>query len=143
MPRPLPIDHPARLAARERGETRYLSTRPCPRCGLNVRFVASASCYACAVAYQKSRNAAKIKTPPKEKPFRKSAKVRAARIKAAPRFNEKFQSEISEYRHSILGREHSKYLDGLTMKGIGEHAARDEKPARLRHAFHQFKKSAR
>jgi hypothetical protein len=151
MARPPSIDHEAREAARARSETRYVG-RPCVRCGSTERFVASACCAPCATAYQKARSAAKPKAPRKTKkvspviPFRKSAKLRAARIRAAPHFNGKFIHDLAAAdANSPGGRSRSAYLNNriaVFIPNIVEHAARNDVPrARVRGgANHQYKK---
>jgi hypothetical protein len=140
-----PID-PDQEIARKREDKIYVSKRPCPR-GHFLRWVSSSGCHICQLARQNAKYAAKIKyvakvKTPKEKPFRKSGKLRAARIKAAPSFNAKVRFELAEYAHSPGAKRRSAHLNQL-INGIVEHAARDDFPRAIRPrggAFHQFKR---
>src|SRR5690242_11919456 len=50
------LNHPARLAALETGETRFDTRVPCPRCGFSLRYTFRNSCVECkAVAKRGAR----------------------------------------------------------------------------------------
>ncbi|MCU1340544.1 MAG: hypothetical protein JWO19_6125, partial [Bryobacterales bacterium] len=88
MPRP---SDQAREQARARGDTRYISVRPCPQ-GHFERFVASSGCYVC----QTIRQGSTPKKPKQPKPHRVSAKNHAENIEAdKTRFKrQKIEQEI-------------------------------------------------
>jgi hypothetical protein len=142
MARPPSPDHEAREAARARGDKRYLSTRPCLRGHFDF-YVSGKGCYVCMIAAQRLRYIAKPKAPRpvKEQPFRKSAKLHAARIEAAPRFRGKHIHDLAAAdANSPEGRSRSAHLDAL-VKGIVAVGVLHAPPKTQ--SYHQFKKVAR
>jgi hypothetical protein len=105
------LPDPEREAARERGDKRYISAKPCPHGHVGERFVISTACCVCADITRAKRSGqsflrslAKRKPEPEPEP-EPVAEVRFRRSA--------FSRMLMEYHSSQEGRARSRYLNRL------------------------------
>src|SRR5579863_10633946 len=105
-----PVD-PEREAARVRGDTRYISTKPCPKGHVGERFVISTACCTCGdIARARRKGKLIANRSPKLTSEKQAETIEAPKV----RFNRPVIRALADYGHTVEAQRHSRHLDRLT-----------------------------